>query len=97
MLRKVSGLLILVAMLLSVISPVNLTFIRLLDNNKVLVTFDACHASSPLQPANADVPSCPEQICCSLSIPGFEGFSTALRPLFKSSLFAFQKERPPRA
>jgi len=97
MLRKISGLLILAAVLLSIISPVNLTFIHFSGNNKVLVTFDVCHASGPLQPANAEAPSYPEQICCSLSIPGFAGFYTAFLSFFKSPLISSQKEKPPRA
>src|SRR5208283_3906506 len=86
MFRKISGFLILVAVLLSVISPVNLTFIHVPDNNMVLITFDVCHASSPLQPVNTESPSYPEQICCSLSIPGFAGFYTASRSFFKPTL-----------
>jgi hypothetical protein len=96
MLRRVSSLLILVAVLLSIISPFNLAFIHLPRKNKVLFTFDVCHASSPLQPANADVPSYPEQICCCLSIPGFAGFYTALSNLLMSSLISSPKEKPPR-
>jgi len=96
MLGKVSSLFILVALLLSIISPLNLALIHLPGKNKVLVTFDLCHASSPMQPANADVPSYPEQICCCLSIAGFAGFHTALSNLLISSLIAFPKEKPPR-
>ena len=97
MLRKVSGLLILGAMLLSIISPVNLAFIHLAGKNNVLVTFDVCHESSLFRATNADVPAYPEQIYCCLSVPGFAGLSTTLRPLFKASLLAFPKEIPPRA
>jgi hypothetical protein len=97
MLGKVSSLLILGAVLLSMIAPANLACIHLPDNNKVLVTFDVCHASSPLLQANANVPFCPGQIFCCLSVPEFAGFYAFLRPLFKSSLIAFQIENPPRA
>jgi hypothetical protein len=97
MLGKVSGLLTLAVVLLSIISPVNLTSIHLSNKNKVLAAFDVCHASGPLQPANADAPSYTEQICCSLSVPGFAGFYTASRALLNSSLIAFQIEIPPRA
>ena len=97
MLGKITSLMILSVVLLPVILPAKLAIIHVAGTDKVLVTLDTCHASSPFQPASSGMPFYPEQICGCLPAPKSSVSYIALQPFFKPLLFASSKEKPPRA
>jgi hypothetical protein len=97
MICRFISLLVFCILLLSVVLPANLAFIHTPDNEKMFVTLDVCHVSSPFQPSNANMPFYPEQICGCFLIPGLTGFYKTLQCSFKPPLFASEKENPPRA
>ena len=94
---KLSGLIILCAVVLSIISPVKIARIHAPGKDNVLITFAVCHASGPFQPSNSNMPFYPEQVCGCIAAAKLAGFYKALPSLFKFHLFAFEKEDPPRA
>ncbi len=98
MIGKLTGLIILCILLLSMVLPANIAFIHAPGTDKVLVTLDMCHASSPFQPSSSSMPFYPEQISNCTLTPEFSVFSyITSRPLFRPTLFASEKENPPEA
>lgn len=93
---KAGSILLLLALIVSVISPLSPVVSHASDKGKaMLLTLDVCDKTGQSLSSNADMISIHE--CQSKFIPlGFSGFHRISNPALSSSLISFQKERPPR-
>jgi hypothetical protein len=92
---KLKSTLVLIAIIVSIASPLNLAVAHTSDNNETKIfTLNVCHAASPLLSVNADMPSLYEYPCKNMSL-GFVSFYEDLNPVFNTLLIIFQKEYPP--
>lgn len=93
---KVSSILILAVLLLSLISPLAVHVTSALpDSGRSLVTLDVCHASDSSLSVNADSPSLHECPCKYVPL-AFAGIHESDSAVFVPYLISVQHERPPR-
>jgi len=91
---QILGLLILIALSLSIISPLSIN-ISFTHDGTYLVTLDVCHASSPPLSVNTDMPyqhESPSQLAVLEATDLYE----TLDPKFSPLLITLQIDHPPR-
>ncbi len=93
---RLSGTLILLTILLSLLSPLTVHAAVSPDHSVTyLVTLDVCHAPGSPVSVNTDTPSLHESPGIPMPFAPLE-FIEACKPVFVSFLFSFPIEQPPR-
>lgn len=86
---------LLIFLSLSMIVPFSVT-VSPSDNSTRIVTLDVCNTGGAALTVNADTPAL-QECPCKLCPLGFCGYAEVIDPPTKSSLIAFQLERPPKS
>ena len=96
---KIRALLILIALTLSILSPLSVSpsrHVRRTDDHSYIVTLDVCKTAGSAVSVSTDTPALQE--CPSKVFPfDFYEYTEVIYPQSKPSLIAFQLKRPPKA
>ncbi len=93
---KTGSILVLFAVIVAVLSPLNLSVTPVIDKGKtVILTLNICDGQGHSFFSGTDMPLICERPCKPIN-PEFSGYHRISNSAFALSLIPFQEERPPR-